>query len=245
MKKLLFNNSFVFEREFVNNKTLNSQTHIRKKPVNFKNRLFLQTRYVEIKNMKKIFLILLICLVLSGCLTRQKYSFRFDYKTGRAERLSYDIRSQKGADERDYSIEGDWKSLKSCAGENFGKEFDPEVIKPVKAELFKDGEVLSGKEIFEVQSPKAFPSKEALLEKLHAGQDESLHFQTINNEIFLFSNSKEIESSNGRIIKTDKNNIVVWPEDQLVFEFTLHSKSSDGKTLLPFYLKELEIKEKK
>jgi hypothetical protein len=201
---------------------------------------------VEIEIMKKIFLIFPICLILCGCLTRQKYSFKFDYKTGRAERLSYDIRSQKGIDEKDYSIERDWKSLKSGVGEDFGKEFDSDVIKPIKAELFQDGEVLSGKEIFEVQSPKAFPSKKVLLEKLHADQDESLQFQIINNEIFLFSTrGKEIESSNGKIIKTEKNSIVVWPEDQLVFEFTLNSKSSGGKSLLPFYLKEKEIKEKK
>ena len=194
--------------------------------------------------MKKVFLIFTICLILCGCLTRQKYSFKFDYKTGRAERLSYDIRSQKGIDEKDYSIEGDWKSLKSGVGEDFGKEFDSDVIKSIKAELFQDGEVLSGKEIFEVQSPKAFPSKKVLLEKLQGDQDK-IQFKIINNEIFLFSGSKEIGSSNGKIIKTEKNNIVVWPEDQLVFEFTLNDKSSGGKSLLPFYLKEKEIKEEK
>jgi hypothetical protein len=195
--------------------------------------------------MKKMVFIFSIFLILSGCLTREKYSFRFDYKTGRAERVSYDIRSQKGADEKDYSIEKDWKLLKSSAGEGLGKEFDPDVIKPVKAELFQDGDVVSGKEIFEVQSPKAFPSKDVLLEKLLSGQDEGVHFQKINNEIFMFADSREIESSNGKIIKTANNYIVVWPEDQILFEFTLNNKRSGGKSLLPFYLKDKEMKERK
>lgn len=195
--------------------------------------------------MKKIFLIFSICLILCGCLTRQKYSFKFDYTTGRAERLSYDIRSQKGADEKGYSIEGDWELLKSITGKDFGKEFDSDVIKPIKAELFQDGEVLSGKEIFKVQLPKAFPSKKVLLEKLHADQDEGLQFQIINGEIFLFASNKTIESSNGKIIKTEKSDIIVWPEEQVIFEFTLNKNSTGGKSLLPFYLKEKEIKEKK
>jgi hypothetical protein len=197
--------------------------------------------------MKKL-LIIPFCLLLCGCLTYQKYSFKFDYQTGIVEKTYHDIRS---LEETDKKIEGNWKLLKSMAGEKFGKEFDVDVIKPIKAELFQDGDVLSGKEIFKVQLPKAFPSKKVLLQKLQEDPDEDkriegLEFQTINNEIFLFiSSGIEIEASNGKIIKTEKNNIIVWPEDQNIFEFTLNGENDEGKSLLPFYLKEKDAGVKK
>lgn len=195
--------------------------------------------------MKRL-LTILFCFLLCGCLTYEKYSFKLDYQTGKVEKTYYDIRSHE---ETDRSIEGNWKLLKSMAGEKFGEEFDSDVIKPIKAELFQDGNVLSGKEVFKVQIPKAFPSKEVLLEKLHADEDkglEGLEFQTINEEIFLFLPSDaEIEASNGKIIKTEKNNIIVWPEDQIIFEFTLNTEVNSGKSLLPFYLKEKDSGVKK
>jgi hypothetical protein len=197
--------------------------------------------YMEVIIMKKLLIIQLFCLILCGCLSSQKYSFKFDYQTGKVEKTYYDIRSQEEK-EKDYSIERDWERLKSMAGEEFGKGFDVDVIKPIKAELFQDGNVLSGKGIFEVQLPKAFPSKKALLEKLDVAPDEELEFLIINKEIFLFfSSGTEIEASNGKIIKTEKNNIIVWPEDQIVFEFTLNTEINGGKSLLPFYLKEKDI----
>lgn len=196
----------------------------------------------------KNLLIIPLCLILCGCLTYQKYSFKFDYQTGIVEKTYYDIRSHEKTEE---NIEGNWKLLKSMAGEKFGEGFDVDVIKPVKAELFQDGDVLSGKELFEVQLPKAFPSKQVLLEKLHEDPDEDkrikgLEFQTINNEIFLFLQSgAEIEASNGKIIKTEKNNIIVWPEDQIIFEFTLNAEVNGGNSLLPYYLKEKDSEAKK
>ncbi|MFH1777226.1 MAG: hypothetical protein ABH952_06700 [Candidatus Omnitrophota bacterium] len=196
--------------------------------------------------MKKIILFLPLCLILSGCLTYQEYSFRFDYNTGKTEKVYHDFRSQKGFDEKDYSIENDWNTLKESVSKEFGKDIDKDVIEPIKAELFQEGEVLSGKEIFVVQLPKAFPSKIAILERLHAEGDlnENLEFQILNGEIFLFTHDKKIKSTNGKIVKTNKNNIIVWPEDQIVFEFSI-SNNQGGKSLLPFYLKEKERKEKK
>ena len=189
--------------------------------------------------MKKICLLLWLCCSLTGCLSYQAYTFRFDYNTGIAEKEYYDIRTQKGGDE-DYSAEKDWALLKSRAGEEFGKEFDPEVIKPVRAELFQDGDVLSGKEIFAVQAPKAFPSKTAVLERLHADDDLGLEFLVIQGEIFLFSSNKNISSSTGRKILTEKNGLIVWPEEALVFDFSLPAEQSGGTSLLPFLQAEKE-----
>ena len=114
------------------------------------------------------------------------------------------------------------------------------MIKPIKAELFQEKDALSGKTIFEVQLPKAFPSKTAILEKLHTDSEENLEFQMLNGEILLFTQGKDIKSANGKVIKTDKNNIIVWPEDQVIFEFKINSNNRGGKSLLPFYLEEEE-----
>jgi len=195
--------------------------------------------------MKKIILFLPLCLILSGCLTYQEYSFKFDYNSGKAEKIYHDFRSKKDFDEKDYSIEKDWAMLKESTGEEFGKELDADVIKPIKAELFQEDNVLSGKTIFEVQLPKAFPSKTAILEKLHTDGEENFEFKIINGEIFLFTHDKNIKSANGKVIKTEKNNIAIWPKDQVVFEFTIDKNSYGGKTLLPFYLEDKKIKKEK
>ena len=188
-----------------------------------------------------------VCLLLSGCLTYQEYSFTFDYNTGKVEKVYHDLRSQKGFDEKDYSIEKDWIGLKESVTEHFGEGLDVDVIKPIKAELFQEGDVLSGKEVLKVQLPKAFPSKVAILERLHADGDlnDQLKLQALNSEIFLYAGNNEIKSTNGKVIKTDKNNMIVWPEDQTEFEFTLESDTKGGKSLLPFYLEEQKTENKK
>ncbi|MDP3980714.1 MAG: hypothetical protein Q8Q33_04795, partial [Chlamydiota bacterium] len=180
--------------------------------------------------MKKTIFIIFIGIILSGCLSYQQYSFEFNYDSGKAEIIYHDLCSQKGVDEKDYSIEKDWELLKETI-EEFGKELDRDVIKPIKAELFQEGDVLSGKQTVEVQLPKAFPSKAAILEKLFADGDldENLEFQVINDETFLFAHGKKIKSTNGKMIKTAKNNIVVWPEDQIVFKFSVISYNQEGK----------------
>ncbi|MCP4650770.1 MAG: hypothetical protein GY853_11935 [PVC group bacterium] len=195
--------------------------------------------------MRKIILLLSLCFVLSGCLRYGEYSFKFDYNSGKVEKTYHDFRSQKGFDEKEYSIERDWAMLKEATGEEFGDEFDPDVIKPIKAELFQEDEALSGRTTFEVQLPKAFPSKTAILEKLHEEGEEKFEFKILSGEIFLFTQNRNIRSTNGKVIKTAKNNIVVWPGDQIMFEFTVDSDNGGGKSLLPFYLEEKKQKEKK
>ena len=187
--------------------------------------------------MKKMVFVLLLCCGLTGCLSYQKYTFKFDFNTGIAEKEYSDIRSQKGGEE-EYSMEKDWALLKSRTGEEFGKEFDPEVIKPVRVELFQDGEALSGRETFAVQQPKAFPSKTALLEQLHKDGELGLEFRVINGEIFLFSGNKNITSSSGKKIVTERNCLIVWPEDAVVFDFSVPEEKAGGTSLLPFFLAE-------
>ncbi|EKD26123.1 MAG: hypothetical protein ACD_79C01355G0004 [uncultured bacterium] len=191
--------------------------------------------------MKKILFGILSLMFLSGCLNHQKYSLSFNYETGLIEKKYYDIRSQKGGKEKDYSLENDWELLKSKISKEFGSEYNADVIKPVKAEIYEENGVLCGKETFQVQLPKAFPSKSAIFEKIHGDNTQELDFKLINGEIYLFCGSKEVESTNGEILKTDKNNIVVWPEEQTVFEFTVNNNNIGGESLLPFYRKEKEL----
>ena len=196
--------------------------------------------------MKKFILLMPLYFILTGCLSCQEYSFEFNYDTGKVEKTYHGLRSQKGSEDENYSIEEDWNTLKKISAEEFGKDLDADVIKPVEAKLFQEDEALSGKEILQVQQPKAFPSKTAILERLHNEGDSiaDLKFQILNGEILLFTHANKIKSANGKIIRTDKNNIVVWPEEQIEFRFTIYSNNQGGKSLLPFYLEEKKLEEK-
>lgn len=83
----------------------------------------------------------------------------------------------------DQNLEANLEKSRSARQVNLGKG---------KADLFQDGKVFTGIEVYKVQSPKAFPSKEMLLEKLLFKHDDGLHFQEINNEIFLFTGNKDV-----------------------------------------------------
>ena len=65
--------------------------------------------------MKKIgvfFLTFSIAVLLTGCITVSQYRFSFNFDTGKLTREYYDLRSKKGVDEKDYSVENDWAELK-------------------------------------------------------------------------------------------------------------------------------------
>ncbi len=186
--------------------------------------------------MKRLIFILPILLILSGCLTREEYSFKFNYKNGRVEKIHHNVCSKKGFDEKDYSPEKDWALLKETIKE-IREKYDKDVIESVSTELFQEGDTLSAKEIYKVKCPKCFPSKTAILSMLH--DDEKWRFEIINKEIFAFvPPGKSILNSNGQNIVTEHNNIIIWPEDQEAFEYTVKESTAGGESLLPFYLKE-------
>jgi len=186
--------------------------------------------------MKKLLIVLPLCLLLSGCLTFQKFTFTFDYASGRTEMIYHDIRSQTEVDDKENGIEEDWASLQELVDGGYAKDLDSDVVKPVKAELFQEEKVLSGKKVLEVQLPKAFPSKTALLERLLGNENEAFLIKTINDEIFLFTGSMEVLSANGTILKSPGNNMVVWPADKALFEFTVDQGDVAGESLLPLFL---------
>jgi len=190
--------------------------------------------------MKRIILLLCLCtcfMLMNGCLTAERYSFTFDYDTGRVEMIYHDIRSQKGS-ENDYSVEKDWEYLKELIVDT-KPEYDPDVAEEIAKELFEEGGVLSGRRILRIKCPKCFPSKAAILSLFHPDK-EKWRFEVINKELFLFlSYGNEIVSSNAKIVKTKSNQILVWPKDAKKIEFVAREGGLfGGVSLLPYYQKE-------
>ena len=117
-------------------------------------------------------------------------------------------------------------------------EYDPDVVQEVSKTIFQEKDVLSGAKTQKVRCPKCFPTKAAVLAFLH---DEGWRFEMLNEEVFLFvPKDKSVISSNGRIIKTANNALIVWPGDATKFEYVVADTSAGGEPLLPFYLREHE-----
>jgi hypothetical protein len=190
--------------------------------------------------MKRVIIILII-FFLSGCITYERYSFKFNYKTGEVEKIYHGLKTAKGMDEKDYTAERDWETLKRQT-EEFRNQYDQDIIEPIHSELFKENNILSGKEKLIVKLPKAFPSVSEILKRLHSedNYESNLDFRIINGELFLFlPKDKKIESTNGKILESNGNNIIAWSNEQYIYEFTIKI-TSNGKSLLPFYLKDIE-----
>jgi len=189
--------------------------------------------------MKKIIFLLCLCvsfMLMNGCLTAERYSFTFDYDTGRVVMIYHNIRSQRG-DEKDNGIAKDWEYLKELIVDT-KPEYDPDVIEESTKELFEEGGVLSGRRIIRIKCPKCFPSKAAILSML--SDDKEWRFEIINDELFLFiSAGRQIVSTNAKIVKTKSNQILIWPKDAKKFEFVARETGkSVGESLLPYYQKE-------
>jgi len=191
--------------------------------------------------MKKMIVLLCMCLcfmLMSGCLTAERYSFTFDYETGRVVMVYHNIGSQSG-DKKDNDVAEDWKYLKELVLDT-KPAHDPDVAEEITKELFEENSVLSGRGIIMVKCPKCFPSKAAILSMLL--DEKEWRCEIINDELFLFAlGGKEIVSANAKIVKTKSNQIVIWPKDAKKFEFVYRETGkSAGKSisLLPYYQKE-------
>ena len=174
-------------------------------------------------------------ILLTGCITVSQYRFSFDFDTGEIRREYCDIRSRRGADEKDYSVTKDWDSLKEIIAER-KSEFDPDVVEDISKGMFEEKNVLSARKIQKVRCPKCFPSKAAILSYVH---DRDWRFELINEEIVLFvPNGKKIVSTNGRNVTTPKNSLIFWPQETSSFEYVVTEQWPEGTSLLPYYLKE-------
>ena len=191
------------------------------------------------KTIRNGVLIISLAVLLTGCLTASQYKFWFDADTGEIRREYYDLTSRRGADEKDYSVTKDWALLKEMIAEQ-KPEFDPEVIEDVSKTLFEENKVLCARKIQKVKCPKCFPSKAALLSYVH---DKDWRFELINEEVILFLPSgKKIVSTNGQMLTTSKNSLILWPNDTKKFEYVVSEQWSGGTPLLLYYLEEKDLK---
>jgi hypothetical protein len=193
----------------------------------------------EGSKMKRILLLFLCAcfMLMNGCLTAERYSFTFDYETGRVVMVYHNIGSQKGS-ECDYSTEKDWEDLKELIADT-KPQYDPDVVEEITKELFEENGVLSGRKILKVKCAKCYPSKAAVLSLFHPDQ-EKWRFEMSNGELFLFlSYGNKIVNTNAKIVKTKSNQILVWPKDAKKIEFAVvESGVFKGASLLPYYQKE-------
>ena len=107
-----------------------------------------------------------VSFLLSGCIIVSRSSFSLDFVTGELQRTYYGLASKLAPDEKDYSVAGDWASLKEEVADK-KPEFDPDVVQDVSKVLFEQNKELCGRKIQKVKCPKCFPSKAALLTYLH------------------------------------------------------------------------------
>lgn len=177
--------------------------------------------------------------LLTGCLTVSQYKFSFDFDTSEVRREYCDLTSRRGADEKDYSVANDWATLKQMITEH-KLEFDPEVVEDISKSLFEENKVLCARRIQKVKCPKCFPSKAAILSYVH---DKEWRFELINEEVVLFLPSgKKILSTNGQMVTTPKNSLIIWPQDTLNFEYVVTEQWQGGTSLLSYYLEEQDLK---
>ena len=180
-----------------------------------------------------------LAVLLSGCVTVSRYKFSFDFGTGEVIREYYDLTSRQGGDEKDYSVTNDWAKLKQMI-EDKKPEFDPDVVEDISKELFEENKVLCARKTQKIKCPKCFPSKAAILSYLH---EKDWRFEMINDEVVLFLPSdKKIISTNGQKVTTPKNSLSFWPQETNNFEYVVTEQWSGGASLLPYYLKEKNVK---
>jgi len=180
-----------------------------------------------------------LAVILMGCITVSQYKFSFDFDTGEVRREYHDLTSRKGTDEKDYSVTNDWATLKQMISEQ-KPEFDPEVVEDISKGLFEENKVLCARTIQKVKCPKCFPSKAAILSYVH---DKKWRFELINEEVVLFLPSgNKIISTNGQKVTTQKNSLIIWPQETRNFQYVVTEEWSGGTSLLPYYLEEKNLK---
>jgi hypothetical protein len=183
--------------------------------------------------------VIIAVVLLTGCVTISRYKFSFHFSTGEVRREYHDLTSRKAVDEQDYSVTNDWARLKETI-EDKEPEFDPEVVEDISKELFEENKVLCARKLQKVKCPKCFPSKAAILSYLH---EKEWRFELINDEVILFLPlGKKIISTNGQMVTTPKNSVLLWPQDTNEFEYVVSEQWSGGTSLLPFYLEDENVK---
>ncbi len=180
----------------------------------------------------------LMCALSSGCLWVREQAYTYDVPTGVYKAVYHDLRSipekDKGPDKTKMD---DWQDLKAALSKTDEYAADKN-IKILSKKLFQEGRTLSAKAEYQVQCPTCFSDLADLLKTLYSDGE----WQIFNDEIFLIVPLRlGLSATNGKLIKTAQNNIVVWPTNTQVFAFTVMDKRSQGVSLLNDYINDLDL----
>jgi hypothetical protein len=169
--------------------------------------------------------------MLCGCLTVEKTVYKFDFAAGVYEIDYHDIRSQLDGG-KDVS-DRDWVSLKEelAKTDNFG----PGVTVKSK-KLFQDGDMLSGKAVYQVECVSCYETKAKLMQYLFSEGVWAIR----DNELTLTFSADEMTEANGKSSETDMHDIYSWPLDVEKIEFIVYDDFAESESLLDKYLQEQE-----
>ena len=173
--------------------------------------------------------------LLYGCLTVESTRFSYNHETGEVVWIYHDIRS-KNDPHGDSSPQKDWCELKKMLTEPW--EPDDPVVTSVKKEIYQDGEVLSGRLEALVNCPECFPSKVAVLKYLLKGESDYRCVSVRGDILMLFPKERRILATNGRLLETETNWIILWEADVTRFEFEIEEAESGQTSLLPYFLED-------
>lgn len=183
----------------------------------------------------------LLCLVLlAGCVTNSSERVSYNHLTGKLTLEWIDLRSKKGPNEENYSLDRDWESLRSML-QSEDSDYDEGVIEELGKELYQDGDVLSGRMDYRVRCPECFPGPVDVFKYLF-GDDEDFHFEEVRGDIFLYLPvQRKVHSTNGQLVESENNWVIVWPKGTESFDFTIRGKATGGTSLLPSFLADEQL----
>jgi hypothetical protein len=165
------------------------------------------------------------------------YSLTLDWKKLSGELVYHDIGSDGDA-VKEYA---ELKAMLADPDVPFKVERTSGTLEVTGKELFREGDHLSGRVRFNILCPEGICDKADILRKtLDCGTD----CWQRREEVFLFMDDADTVRSNGKVLRSKKNRIAVWPLEAEVF--TLESRGMDEScghdkkriSLLPFWLKD-------
>lgn len=176
------------------------------------------------------FLLLPLC----GCLTMEGYSLTLDWKKLEGEFVYHDIGTD-GDPAKEYA---DLKSMLADPNIPFKVEETSDTLRVTGKELFREGDDLSGRVRFKIMCPEGKCAKEVVLGKvLDSGED----CWARRGEVILLAEDKGHIKTNGKVLRSRKNHIVVWPAEAEVFSLAIRDmyesceRSKKCASLLPFW----------
>lgn len=175
--------------------------------------------------------------VLAGCLSVHEKVHTIDFANQEILIEYHDIRSRDENKQND-NFDSDWASLQEELKKN---DFDSEKVRMQSKEIFKDGNVLSGRALYRVECMECFDSKVELLKEVCDLDSGDGFWDLRDNEIVLVTPlNSPLKAINARQVPSGYANIYLWPVETTKIEFVLQKDNSLDRSLLPKYLEQVE-----